>query len=179
MKNLIVLMMIMATLMFQKNADGGLIIGNQLTLDGIENGLKFPDNSFQGTASPSVYDANGQFIGLAFPQASYNTLIAYIPSRGKYVEISISSGEIYGHALYYASNNCSGQPFIGAGFALQIIKVGNQFYTYSHGSPVYGFQYQSISNGACVQTTSTTDLVPATAVTLPFTVPILLPMSLN
>jgi hypothetical protein len=138
-----------------------------------------------------VYDADGQYIGLLVDVDSINqfnttTTTVYIPTLQKSIVIDISTGDVHNSSgtafLYFESNNClTGQPYAKANVQLSIIKNDSKYYKIIGDSLVVAVNTNShrTASGDCNSGPGTVTGLPMEEVTLPFTLPVAIPLRLE
>jgi hypothetical protein len=107
------------TVIFTVMDSKGLNVSASLTLD-------VPDQPM--SAGIKVYDANNQFLGYSLGRYE-SELVVYVPSLKKQVRIKTLNGEIFGDALYYTSNNCTGTPYHASFTTYAVRKIMGKYYT--------------------------------------------------
>jgi len=159
-----------------------------------DTGLQGPqgEQGIQGEQGPQgpagaidVYDADGQYLGkyLGDVYTYYYYTLIYLPSLQRSITIN-NNGELdsYTHAtLFYESSDCTGQPYAYIRNQLRVIEINSSFYVAS-GTPPLSIQHNSnrVNNAAsCALHTDTATLLAVEEVTLPFTIPVALPLRLE
>jgi len=144
---------------------------------------------------PRIYDAKGQLLGI-FPTAWDGLLSFFVPTFSRFLFLDPMSGDVdlsYPSVyLYYDGDNCSGKSYLDANVRYQILKVGSK-YLAADSSPavctndpaikvawVSVPQYgdlggltrvcQPVDQSLCIP------VVPYNEVTLPFAIPVALPV---
>jgi hypothetical protein len=144
---------------------------------------------------PRIYDAKGQLLGI-FPTAWDGLLSFFVPSFSRFLFLSPESGDVdlsYPSVyLYYDGANCSGKSYLDASVRYQILKVESK-YLVADNSPavctndpsinaawVSFLQYGDMGglSRVCqpVDPMVCTPVVPYNEVTLPFSMPVALPV---
>jgi hypothetical protein len=156
-----------------------------------------------GSGDIKVYDAKGQYLGtlVQIETEEQNTVAIYVPSVQRIIRLDASAcdgdcngseGLIYngdeGFEVYYESNNCTGQAYVYYSFRKvtyvlpkYIDDVNIEYYT---GKPMSSKTITALSSkpeggGGCyVYSESLTqeNVIEANKVTLPFTLPVALPL---
>jgi hypothetical protein len=101
--------------------------------------------------SPSVYDANGQFLGLLVTTVNNSfPPVIYVPSSNVLVRLSFNGGI---QAIYavFTTGDCSGTAYVSSGYNLMLptaYQYGSTFVTVTFGNrPPYPTYSGSLSNG--------------------------------
>lgn len=132
-------------------------------------------------ASPLVYDANDQFLGVGQP----NEL--YIPSLRLWTTLNLQdvSGDIWSGQLYYRSDDCTGQPYAEYEYLHRVFGIGqpDERQHYTPAPELEGYlQFDSYADGSGSCRTFDflfmTMMSRAVPVALPFNVPVALPTKL-
>lgn len=129
--------------------------------------------------NPEVYDANGQFLGVG----QIDEL--YIPSLRKWTLINLrdASGDVWEGILWYASADCSGEPYAEYDYLHRVFSNGQsggrKYYTASAtlaDPPLIVHSYRE-REGECTPLDFDLNAAFSRAVeiALPFTVPVALP----
>jgi hypothetical protein len=125
-----------------------------------------------------VYDANGQYLGISLG-GHYPDV--FVPALSRSVRINTDTGEVSHGSLSFETNNCTGTPYYGGAASYQAYQfaLGSQkIYIGEKAIPEtrYVHSYYDI-NGICVaQTNGPWPMVRAFEVTLPFSIPVALPL---
>jgi hypothetical protein len=128
----------------------------------------------QGVPGPpggiiKAYDANNQFLGLLVDAQGVRI---FLPTLNMIVPIS-SDGSIGNSVLYFKNSSCTGQPYLP--LWVDVILHGSKFYT-ANGAPGEAFPpYRLDQEGNCTTSPQYT-FFPAKEVTIPFTVPVPVPL---
>jgi len=151
----------------------------------------------QGSIGPKVYDANDQFIGYIVdstlgPFTNQNSqIIAYVPSVQALFAISLYDGSYAGQGLpnssntYFTSSDCSGTPYYsgsnGNWFPYPtVVQANGKFQVVSNqSSTILTLNSSLVPDNSCLpsaQTTRATTGFEVNEVTLPFTMPVTLPL---
>ncbi len=135
--------------------------------------------------SPRVYDSNGEFIGI-LPIESDGFLSILIPDFSKFISLSPDNGDVnpfYPSVyLYFDGDNCTGNSYFDTSLRYLIVKVDSKYIKAddvssqcrdirSISAPDWGAGRQCRAyTGGCMAT------IPYKEVTLPFTLPVALPL---
>jgi len=142
-----------------------------------------------GSASPPgprVYDSNGQFIGI-LPNERDGFLAVLIPDFSKFILLSPDNGDVnpfYPSVyLYFDGDNCTGNSYLDTSLRYLIVKVDSK-YVKADDVPSQCKDIRSIatpdwgSGRQCrAYTSSCMDAIPYKPITLPFNMPVALPLS--
>jgi len=132
-------------------------------------------------AELTVYNAEGRFLGILVGNGISNTLDLYIPSVDRTLNINISTGDITGRDIYFESYDCSGTAYVLPEASYRIVKNGEEYLTGKKVAPasiVTNSVFRSY-DASCELLNSVRYAVPAQSIALPFTMPVLLPLSLH
>jgi len=129
------------------------------------------------TGSVAVYDASSprQYIGIA--QGMRNI---YIPSLKSFMTIVPTTGDIYFGHLLFQNAGCTGQPYVYADYVNRVFRNSGKYYAgLKTAAPVSLTMQSYISGitGECITTDDSQEYVAPVEVTLPFTVPLVLPLA--
>ena len=144
----------------------------------------------QGGKKPTpgiqVYDANGNHLGLA-TETTTNPITFYHPKTESFVGIDVRDGEVANILrLYFESDDCSGQAYIGANEMYSTYQNCDTYYTGQRVAPSYTTMSSVKDFDPCTCSAqgawvgSPYYWVPAveiSAQTLGFTIPVVLPLS--
>ena len=134
---------------------------------------------------PRVYDANGQFLGI-LPNDLYGAISIYIPMLSKFISLSSDNGDVDPFFpavyLYFDGDNCTGNAYVDTNLRYQVMKVGTIFIK----ADDVAAECQEIKSLSAPEWTGgrqcrsyPTDCIPVLPykeVTLPFNVPVALPL---
>lgn len=144
---------------------------------------------------PRVYDAKGQLLGI-FPTAWDGLLSFFVPTLSRFLFLSSVSGDVdlsYPSVyLYYDGANCSGKSYLDASVRYQILKVGSKYFVADNSpavctnDPAINVTWVSVPQygdlGGLSRVCQPVDqavcnpVVPYSEVTLPFSMPVALPI---
>jgi hypothetical protein len=137
--------------------------------------------------SINVFDATGQFVGYLVDisrhlDAPIITTI-YIQSVRDNLTINNATGDMQGGQfsnLYYEDTECQTQPYIKTKYQLAIARYGNKFYK-AIGTPAVTLQYKSgrTLDSSCYPEVSVESLIAVEEITLPFSLPLAMPLHLE
>ena len=125
-----------------------------------------------------VFDANGQYLGISL--GGYYPSV-FVPALSRSVRINTETGEITPASLSFATDDCTGTPYLSGAAsyeAYQFSLGSHKIYTGEGMIPEtrYVYSYFNI-NGSCVtQKNGPWPLVKAIEMTLPFSIPVALPL---
>jgi hypothetical protein len=137
---------------------------------------------------PSVYDANGQFLGI-MPSTIDGFLSVLIPTLSKFIFISPDTGDVspfYSAVyLYFDGTECSGNAYLDISSGYEVFKIESKYIVteavgaknvniLSISSPDYGS-----GKRPCKDVNYSYLLFPAKEVTLPFDMPVILPLDIR
>jgi hypothetical protein len=137
---------------------------------------------------PSVYDANGQFLGI-MPSTIDGFLSVLIPTLSKFILISSDTGDVnpfYSAVyLYFDGTECSGNAYLDISSGYEVFKIESKYIVaeavgaksvniLSISSPDYGS-----GKRPCKNVNYSYLLFPAKEVSLPFDVPVILPLEIR
>jgi len=144
------------------------------------------EQGIQGEQGPpgaiDVYDANGQYLGILVNTDNGVNTTFYIPSVYSTLTLNNLEGSVgaigFTVNLLFENDDCTGQPYVPIQMQLMIFVNGSKFYKASATPPVVNFGYNSYrsTGGDCSVYTDTTTSIAAEEVTLPFTLPVALPL---
>ncbi len=151
---------------------------NSIALVGV---FLFTIGQYVSEAELTVYNAQGQLLGILAGNSSSNTVDVYIPSVDRTLNINISTGDITGRDIYFESNDCSGPAYVLPEASYRIIKNGEEYLT---GKKVVPASVLTSSvfrsyNSSCELLNAVRYAVPAQGIALPFTIPVSLPLSIH
>jgi hypothetical protein len=154
-----------------------------------ENPISLNTGNTGGTESIKVFDADGQYLGIL------QDVDIYVPSLKKLVQLDIyqnlpqPSGDVVHAQLYFESNDCTGQPYTEVASSTSIFRNSGKYYTGSKISPLsitvnsaiyYDWTVPEFYCYAYDDTYKPSGtFITAEEVTLPFTVPVALPLRLE
>jgi hypothetical protein len=137
---------------------------------------------------PSVYDASGQFLG-TMPSTIDGFLSVLIPTLSKFIFISPETGDVspfYSTVyLYFDGAECSGNAYLDTNSGYEVFKIESKYIAaegvaakyvniLSISSPDYGS-----GKRPCKDVNYSYLLFPAKVVTLPFNMPVILPLEIR
>jgi hypothetical protein len=127
-----------------------------------------------------VYDANDQYLGNLFDMGD-TCLKVFIPSLQKVICLSPFSGDIpYEHSLVFVSADCTGQAYITEeSIMFRIVRNEEEYYTATVSVPELVNFLSSKHDDACSSVNWQDYAAPVYEVTVPFTLPVALPMRLE
>jgi len=126
------------------------------------------------TGAIDVYDANNQYLGILV--SPYET---YYPPLKKSIRFDLGRGSITSQRLSFESDDCSGQPYVSSFTSYAIIENSGKYYTGEMSTPIFMDFYTQLLQGECLTFPSRPypfNAVKAIEVTLPFTLPVALPL---
>jgi hypothetical protein len=140
----------------------------------------------EAAPGPQVYDASGQFLGV-LPSDFYGSLSIYIPTLSRFFSISSDDGDVDplnpAVYLYFDGENCTGNGYVDTSLRYQVMKVGT-IYIRADDATADCMAIKSLSGpswdggrqcrtytGSCVHA------LPYKEVSLPFTMPVALPLN--
>ena len=124
-----------------------------------------------------VYDAEEQYLGIYHGLESGCADI-YLPSSEISTLISFETGDfLTGSPLYFESNDCSGVPYILPKGVYYILNIRNRYYRGERTAPIDIYTKSTFLTICSKYAPSNPmKLVPAQEISLPFTVPVSLPL---
>lgn len=140
-----------------------------------------------GVGGPSVYDANGQYLGI-----SVTPTTVYVPSLKKYLTFDLTTGDVSVGMFtdagtevskYYFTSDCNGPFYVDLLARYNIFKTDNGYYTGDANAPLVQidsyYTKNSMSSYQCYSSAPmmVKKYILASSVTLPFQTPIALPFS--
>jgi hypothetical protein len=133
------------------------------------------------TAELSVHDAEGTLLGLLAGNSSSNTIDVYVPSVDRTLNINISTGDLTGRDIYFESYDCSGTAYVLPEASYRVIKNGAEYFTGEKDNPAVVVTNSALRsyNSSCELLNSVRYTVPAREITLPFAMPVSLPLSFH
>jgi hypothetical protein len=157
-----------------------------------------------GIGAVKVFDSNNQFLGIllgyrdgylllvGYPVPGGIDAVIYVPSLARSVQISLEYGDVAdslhnetdtsgfsGEVLFFDDDDCATLSTYGLpSLSSRIIKVGNDYYAGDKSAPssVPIHSYYWMGSCGVLDVGSTAPLVPIQKITLPFTLPVALPL---
>ena len=130
-------------------------------------------------ADITAYDAFGNFLGIFVGNSSTATGQIYMPSVDRFLHVNMNTGEIVGQDLYYESEDCSGDTaYAAAEAAYRIIRNGSHYFTGVKTLPANVEVNSALRslNLSCESFPETRLVVPVNGITLPFLLPVPVPL---
>jgi hypothetical protein len=136
---------------------------------------------------PSVYDATGQFLGI-MPGTMDGYLSALIPTLSKFIFISPKTGDVDPYYptvyLYFDGINCSGNAYLDFNMGYEVIKLESKYILAEDvaATPVNILSISGPDWGSgrpCYGVNSSYLVLPYKEVTLPFNMPVTLPLQIR
>jgi hypothetical protein len=137
--------------------------------------------------APSVYDASGQFLGI-MPGTMDGYLSALIPTLSKFIYISPKTGDVDPYYpsvyLYFDWINCSGNAYLDFNMGYEVIKLESKYIVAEDvaAQPVNILSISAPDWGSgrpCYGVNSSYIVLPYKEVTLPFNMPVTLPLQIR
>ncbi len=131
-----------------------------------------------GTSAVEAYDANGQYLGRVLD--AYPDVVVHVPSISGNLMINAEDGTALpaSGSLAFGTTDCSGVPHIATRLANVMVSNGGKFYK-NNGEPprnVHILSSLSADGAICSSKDFIQSLLPLKEVTLPFPVPVALPL---
>jgi hypothetical protein len=125
-----------------------------------------------------VMDNNDQYLGNLIGVGE--VLVIYLPSLKRMIHIDFVSGEVYGaYGIWYTSTDCSGIGYSEPITMYRICVNNGKYYAGAVTESVkkYNNSYRNFSGDCIINSfSSEIDSIPVDEVTLPFTVPVAIPI---
>lgn len=137
---------------------------------------------------PSVYDASGQFLGI-MPSTMDGFLSVLIPKLSKFIFISPETGDVNPFYpavyLYFDGTECSGNACLDFSKGYEVFKLESKYIVAENvaAKPVNILSISGPDWGSgrrpCTNVNSSYLVLPYTEVTLPFNMPVTLPLQIR
>jgi hypothetical protein len=137
---------------------------------------------------PSVYDASGQFLGI-MPASMDGYLSVLIPTLSKFISISPETGDVNPFYpavyLYFEGSECSGNAYLDFSMGYEIFKLESKYIVAENvaAKPVNILSISGpdwgLGRRPCTNVNSSYLVLPYKEVTLPFDMPVLLPLQIR
>ena len=137
---------------------------------------------------PSVYDASGQFLGI-MPGTMDGFLSVFIPTLSKFIFISPETGDVNPFYpavyLYFDKPECSGNAYLDFSMGYEVFKLESKYIVAEEvaAKPVNILSISRPDWGSgkrpCTGVNSSYLVLPYKEVTLPFNMPVILPLQIR
>jgi hypothetical protein len=142
----------------------------------------------QVPSGPSVFDASGQYLGI-MPGTMDGYLSVLIPTLSKFIFISPETGDLNPYYpavyLYFDKTDCSGNAYLDFSMGYEVFKLGSKYIVAEDvaAKPVDILSISGPDWGSgkrpCTNVNYSYLVLPYKEITLPFNMPVILPLQIR